>query len=52
VIEWLNMGGYGFFVWNSYGMLALAIVVEVALLRRHRLRAQASVREAIEEKSQ
>ncbi|MCD6733049.1 MAG: heme exporter protein CcmD [Burkholderiaceae bacterium] len=34
--EWLAMGGYGFYVWNSYGMLAIALIVELAWLRRHR----------------
>ncbi|GMV01070.1 MAG: heme exporter protein CcmD [Burkholderiaceae bacterium] len=34
--EWLAMGGYGFYVWSSYGMLALALIVELAGLRRHR----------------
>lgn len=34
----LDMGGYGFFVWGSYGVAALAIAVEVALVRA-RLRA-------------
>ena len=29
MIDWLQMGGYGFYVWSSYGMLALAIAVEL-----------------------
>ncbi len=49
MIEWLKMGGYAWFVWSSYGMLALAIAVELAALRRHRARARARVLEAIEE---
>ncbi len=36
MIDWLQMGGYGFYVWSSYGMLALAIAVELFALRRHR----------------
>lgn len=36
MIEWLAMGGHGFFVWSSYGMLALALVVEILGLRRSR----------------
>lgn len=36
MIEWLAMGGYGFYVWSSYGMLAIALVVELVWLRRHR----------------
>ncbi|GIL05807.1 MAG: heme exporter protein CcmD [Burkholderiales bacterium] len=34
--EWLAMGGYGFYVWSSYGMLAIALIVELAWLRHHR----------------
>jgi heme exporter protein D len=34
--EWLAMGGHGFFIWSSYGMLALALVIEIAVLRRVR----------------
>jgi len=40
MIDWLRMGGYGFYVWSSYGMLALAIVVELFALRRRRQAAQ------------
>lgn len=36
MIEWLRMGGYGVYVWSSYGMLALAVTVEIVWLRRHR----------------
>lgn len=35
----LHLGGYGAFVWGSYGMLALAIVIELIALRRRRARA-------------
>jgi len=52
MIEWLKMGGYAYFVWSSYGMLAAAILVEVVLLRRHRSRARTRVLEAIEENAQ
>lgn len=34
--EWLAMGGYGFYVWNAYGMLAIALAVELVALRRRR----------------
>ncbi|MBU6188321.1 MAG: heme exporter protein CcmD [Betaproteobacteria bacterium] len=34
--EWLSMGGHGFFIWSSYGMLALALVIEIMVLRRSR----------------
>ncbi|GAA4402812.1 heme exporter protein CcmD [Quisquiliibacterium transsilvanicum] len=49
--EWLAMGGYGFYVWSSYGALALAIAVELWLLRRRRAQARALVRQSIEEES-
>lgn len=32
------MGGYGLYVWGSFGVTLLGIVGEVWLLRRHRLR--------------
>ena len=41
--SFFHMGGYGFFVWGSYGMLALAIVIEILVLRRQRVRALAHV---------
>jgi heme exporter protein D len=30
------MGGYGLYVWGSFGMTLLCIVAEIGLLRRHR----------------
>lgn len=36
--EFFAMGGYGFYVWGSYGVTALAIVLEVIGVRA-RLRA-------------
>ena len=36
MIDWLRMGGYGFYVWSAYGMLAIAIAVELFALHRHR----------------
>jgi heme exporter protein D len=32
--EFLAMGGYGFYVWLSFGMTALCMVWEVLMLRR------------------
>ena len=29
------MGGYGLYVWGSFGVTFLAIAIEVVLLRRH-----------------
>jgi heme exporter protein D len=35
--EFLAMGGYGWYVWMSYGACAVAVVAEVVALRaRHR----------------
>ena len=33
-----EMGGYAFYVWMSYGLTAIALAVEVALLRARRKR--------------
>ncbi len=34
--DFLAMGGRGFFVWGSYGLSLLLIVIEIWLLRRSR----------------
>lgn len=35
--EFFAMGGYGFYVWGSYGVTAVLLLIEVvALLRRRR----------------
>jgi heme exporter protein D len=31
--EFLAMGGYGFYVWGSYGVTALCICLEIFFLR-------------------
>ncbi|MEO8346314.1 MAG: heme exporter protein CcmD [Betaproteobacteria bacterium] len=42
--NFLAMGGYGFYVWMSYGVTALAIVAELLALRaRHRAATRAFV---------
>ncbi|GHU16355.1 heme exporter protein D [Betaproteobacteria bacterium] len=39
--DFLHMGGYGLYVWGSFGMTALVMVAEPLLARRqHRLIAQ------------
>jgi heme exporter protein D len=38
MMDFLAMGGYGFYVWGAYGVTALVIVVEVIGVRA-RLRA-------------
>jgi heme exporter protein D len=32
--EFWAMGGYGMYVWGSYGVFMLAILIEIILLRR------------------
>ena len=46
--EWLAMGGYAGFVWGSYGLAALAVIVELTALglRRRRALARARVEES------
>ncbi len=39
--EFFSMGGRGFYVWGSYGAFALAVAVEIYLLRRRARRAAA-----------
>ena len=51
MIEWLKMGGYGFFVWGSYGVLAIAIVIELVALGRRSKKARGFVRQVIEEET-
>ena len=43
-MEFLAMGGYGFYVWGSYGMTALVLAVELVSLRARRRRAVARLR--------
>ena len=37
------MNGYGFFVWGAYGVTALVLGAEVALIRRRHRRARAQI---------
>jgi len=30
------MNGYGFYIWSAYAIAALAVVIEIVLLRAHR----------------
>jgi len=32
--EFLAMGGYGWYVWGSYGVAALCIAIEIIALRK------------------
>ena len=47
--SFFHMGGHGFYIWGSYGLLALAILIEVALLRRRRQDALAQAAHASQE---
>lgn len=51
MIEWLKMGGYAYFVWSSYGALAIAVAIELVALRRKTRQARAFVRRTIEEET-
>ena len=39
--EFLHMGGYGLYVWGSYGLALLAMLAEPVLVRQRFRRAQA-----------
>ena len=43
-MDYLAMGGYGFYVWGSYGVAALALLIEVLSVRTRRRRAVAEAR--------
>jgi heme exporter protein D len=34
--DFLSQGGYGFYVWSSYGLAAALLIGEVVALRRQR----------------
>jgi heme exporter protein D len=36
VSEFLAMGGYALYVWGSFGVTALVVVIEMALIRSRR----------------
>lgn len=36
MMEWLDMGGYAFYVWGSYGVTAALMIFEVVALVRGR----------------
>jgi heme exporter protein D len=42
--DFISMGGYGGYVWGSFGVTAAALVGEAFLLRRRRREAMAQVR--------
>jgi heme exporter protein D len=44
--EFFSMGGRGFYVWGSYGAFALAVALEIILLRSRARRAAMQIKEA------
>jgi heme exporter protein D len=34
--DFLSMGGYGLYVWGSFGVTALVVIAEIMLARKHR----------------
>jgi len=44
--DFLAMGGYALYVWGSYGMTALLVVIEIAALRARRVKAMDELRRA------
>jgi heme exporter protein D len=47
--EFFDMGGYGLYVWGSYAVTALLMLVEPWLVARRRERAMAQAVEASEQ---
>jgi len=44
--EFLAMGGYAWYVWMSYGAVALVVIVETLAVRSRLRRARAAARDA------
>lgn len=44
VSEFFHMGGYGFYVWGSFGVTALVLAGEIWLIRRQRQQAVAMLK--------
>jgi heme exporter protein D len=42
--EFFAMGGYALYVWGSFGLCAVAMIIEPLLLRRRRLQVERSLR--------
>jgi heme exporter protein D len=42
--EFLSMGGYGFYVWSSFGMTALLLALEIIYVKRQRRALQQRLR--------
>lgn len=42
--EFLSMGGYGIYVWPSYGLAALVVIINIVLPLRSLRRLKADIR--------
>jgi heme exporter protein D len=49
--EFLDMGGYALYVWPSFGLTALLVVVELLLVRSQRREVLRSLRQQFEAES-
>ena len=45
--EFLAMGGYGFYVWGSFGVTFLVMAIELWLLSKRHQRASQAVKQTI-----
>ena len=48
--EFFAMGGYGFYVWGSYGLTLVLMLTEPVLAARRRRHALAAAQQALAEK--
>ena len=48
MMQFLAMGGYAWYVWMAYGVLALAIVAEIVAVRGRRRRAFDELRMSVD----
>ena len=46
--DFLHMGGYGLYVWGSFGLTAVLIAAELWMLQLHRKQALTDARRAVE----
>jgi heme exporter protein CcmD len=47
MVEWFHMGGYGMFVWPSYGLTLLGVALNVVWARRSARAAHIAARRRI-----
>jgi heme exporter protein D len=44
ISEFFHMGGYALYVWGSFGVTALAMIIEPILLRKQRIATEKRVK--------